>query len=323
MIFLGAIAIGLYFLLPTIIELLKNTIYAIILGVIAFALLYVLFDKRFRTLVWYGYKSMMKKITGVFVEVDTIGIIETYVDDLEANHEQMGIQLEAFNGSKTEIQRKIGKTKAECEDNTAKAGAAEKMMKEAKDATMKSKWNGQYTLAARQAGRLETSLKSYMALYNKMDLMHKGLERAYENSAIWIQDTRNEIQLKKDEYEIVKKGHTAIKSMMSALNGDPDKRAIFEQALDFMETDVADKVGQMDTWLKRSASLMDSIDLDNAANLEKGIKMLDEWTSKGDLNNMFVGQQKSIVAANFQVMDTVSQFKDSPIASASKYIDEE
>ena len=65
MIFLALIACGvgyaLFFLLPFIIILLQNVLYAAILGVALAGLIFVLLDKRFRLMIWHGYKSIMRK----------------------------------------------------------------------------------------------------------------------------------------------------------------------------------------------------------------------------------------------------------------------
>src|ERR1700739_2350063 len=47
------------------------------------AMLYVITDRRFWRLGSYLYRNMMRKITQVFVEIDPIGVMRTYVSELE------------------------------------------------------------------------------------------------------------------------------------------------------------------------------------------------------------------------------------------------
>ena len=55
------------------------------LGVIFFIAL----DGKARNLVWYMYKSVMRWITGIFVQIDPIGILKSYVSELQSNLRKM------------------------------------------------------------------------------------------------------------------------------------------------------------------------------------------------------------------------------------------
>ena len=52
-----------------------------ILGLICF----VLFNNKARSLVWFLYQGMMRKITGLFVQLDPIKILESYIEYLYNN----------------------------------------------------------------------------------------------------------------------------------------------------------------------------------------------------------------------------------------------
>ena len=82
-VFMGALLLGggylLYKILPTLILLAENTLYlAGILAALA-AVIYVVLDPKMRNLVWYMYKAAMRWITGLFVQIDPIGILKSDV----------------------------------------------------------------------------------------------------------------------------------------------------------------------------------------------------------------------------------------------------
>ena len=52
-----------------------------------------------RNLVWYMYKSVMRWITGIFVQIDPIGILKSYIDDLRSNLGKMNSQIAALKGT--------------------------------------------------------------------------------------------------------------------------------------------------------------------------------------------------------------------------------
>ena len=70
---------------------------------------------------------------------------------------------------------------------------------------------------------------------------------------------------------------------MSIIKGDADKRAIFDQAMEHIADDVANKVGEMERFMEISSDFMSSIDLQNGVFEEQGLKMLEEYEKKSTL----------------------------------------
>ena len=152
-------AIGLYHLLPAIIVLLQNTLYALgLIGIIA-AIVGAVMNQRIRTLASFAFKSVMRAITGVFVEIDPIGILKNYVDDLKQSAGKMKKHIGKLRG---EMQR----LKAEIEKNQADMKDALNLAKEAQ----KNQKKQVMVLKARHAGRLKDSNITLEKLYQKMVL---------------------------------------------------------------------------------------------------------------------------------------------------------
>jgi hypothetical protein len=82
-------AFGLYLLLPFLITLVANTLYLVGLGVALFAVIYVLLNGTFQTLVKFGFKSLMRWITGIFVEIDPIGILRNFITQMKQQQESL------------------------------------------------------------------------------------------------------------------------------------------------------------------------------------------------------------------------------------------
>jgi hypothetical protein len=107
------------------------------------------------------------------------------------------------------------------------------------------------------------------------------LSKIHKNSTYLIKDTENEVRMRKQEYEAIKAGHSAMKSAMNIINGDPDKKLMFDMATEAVVDDVHTKIGEMERFIELSGSFIDSIDLQNAAYEQKGIEMLEEMEKKG------------------------------------------
>ena len=246
------------------------------LGVIFFIAL----DGKARNLVWYMYKSVMRWITGIFVQIDPIGILKSYVSELQSNLRKMRKQINRLRGQMQKLKEMIVNNQKAIQTNMQLASKARKSNKEAV-----------MILKSRKAGRLKESNMKLEDLYNRMEVLYRVLKKMYENSAILAEDIDDQVKLKEQERKAILAGHSAMKSAMSIIKGDADKRAMFDQALEAIADDVSMKVGEMERFMEMSESFMSSIDLQNGIFEEKGLKMLEEWEKKS--TSLLLGTEKA------------------------------
>ncbi len=272
----AAILIGggylLYKALPTLIKLAENTLY--LAGILAAlgALLYVVFDPRMRNLIWFAYKSIMRSITGMFVTIDPIGILKSYVESLQDNLGKMSKQIGSLQGQMRQMQTLMETNTKDIETSMKLANQAQKLGQEP-----------QVVLNTRKAARLQESNEKYNVLFKKMEMLKRVLSKMYENSEILLEDTKDQVKVKEQERKAIRTSHSAMRSAMNILSGDPDKRAMFDMAMDSINNDVANKVGEMERFMDMSSNFMNSIDLQNGVFEEEGMKMLEEWEQKSSL----------------------------------------
>ncbi len=275
-IFLIALIAGggylLYTLMPVLLDLAANTLYLALMLIALAAILYVVFDPKMRSLIWYMYKSAMRWITGLFVQIDPIGILKSYVEDLEDNLAKMSKQIGNLKGQMRKLETLIKENKEEIENNLKLASVAKQQNNE-----------GQVILATRKAARMQDTNEKYQELYNKMQVLYRILDKMYKNAEILLEDTRDQVKIKEQERKIIRTSHSAMKSAMSVISGDPDKRAMFDMALENIADDVANKIGEMERFMEVSASLMESIDLQQGVFQEEGLKMLEQWEKESTL----------------------------------------
>jgi len=69
---LGGAAVAIYHqpIFEFVQSLLKGTISTIALGAVVAAMLYIIFNKKTRNLIWYMYKGVMRWITKLFVQIE-------------------------------------------------------------------------------------------------------------------------------------------------------------------------------------------------------------------------------------------------------------
>ena len=251
---------------------LGNTLYlGITLAAIA-GLLYMVLDPKMRNLIWYMYKSAMRSVTGLFVQIDPIGILKSYIESLEDNLVKMRKQIGAIKGQMRKLMTLVEENSGEINKNMKLASAA------------KAKgMDSQVVLSTRKAARLRDSNAKYTKLHNKMEVLHRILTKMHQNSEILVEDTKDQVKLKEQERKAIRTSHSAMKSAMSVISGDPDKRAMFDAAMENIADDVANKVGEMEQFMEMSASFMDTIDLQNGMFEEEGMNMLEKWEKESTL----------------------------------------
>lgn len=283
LVFLAGLAVGggvlLFSALPALIALLNNVVYLSIFLLIVAAIAYVILDPKMRTLVWYMYKSMMRTITGFFVQLDPIAILKSYVDELKGNLRKMNKQISKLRGQMHKLKEIIVNNEKDIRDNIELASKARENNK--RDIMI---------LKSRKAGRLKESNMRLDELYKKMEVMYRVLSRMYENSAILMEDVQDQVKVKEQERKAIHASHGAMKSARSIISGDPDQRAMFDAAMEAVADDVAGKVGEMERFMEMSSSFMDSIDLQNGIFEEEGLRMLEEWEKKGA--SLILGEEK-------------------------------
>jgi len=270
--------------LPAIIAALQVTVNLVIFLMILAALIYVVLDPKMRALVGYGYKSVMRWITGLFVQIDPIGILKGYVEHLQDNLRNMNKQMNKLRGQMHQLNEIIVNNKREIQSNLQLAS-------QAKDSNNQA----QMVLKSRKAGRLQESNMRLDTLYNKMEVLYRVLKRMYENSEVMMEDIKDQVELKEQERKAIHASNSAMRSAMSVIKGDKDKRAMFDEALEAVADDVSQKVGEMERFMEVSSSFMDSIDLQNGVFEEEGLEMLEKW-EKESFSKLLGDEKQTLIA---------------------------
>lgn len=307
MIGIGLLGIGalvlLYKVLPYLISIVENTIYLGVLLAVLGALIYILLDPKFRNLMFYMYKSMMRAITGLFIQIDPIGILRSYVDDLKKNLKKMDHQIGVLRGQMRKLKDIMSKNNKSINANLKLANAAKNNDKKAI-----------MILKSRKAGRLKESNVKLDELYNKLEVLYRVLGKMYENSEIMIEDIQDQVDVKEQERSAIRASHSAMNSAMNIIAGNSDKREMFDRALEAIADDVSMKIGEMERFMEMSGNFMDSIDLQNGVFEEEGMELLEKWEKEGI--SLILGEEKDLLVLKSNSEDNVDL--DAPIHEKRK-----
>ena len=145
--------------------------------------------------------------------------------------------------------------------------------------------------ATRQVARINDYIKQLAPIRDSLAKIGDYLNKVHKNSGYLIEDAKNELDLKKDLYKSVSSGNRALSSAMKIFKGDPEKKLMVEQSMEYLKDDIAGKLASMKKAISYSTDFMRSIDLDNATFEVEGLKMLETFDSDVELK-LNVQQQR-------------------------------
>jgi len=300
----GGLGVLLYKLLPYLITLAQNLLYLSFLLLGLGALIYLVLDPKIRNLVFYMYKGFIRWLTGLFIQLNPISILKSYIDELKNNLKNMNKQLGVVRTQMQRLKMIMDENQKTIENNLKLASKAREIDKEAI-----------MILKSRKAGRLKESNLKLDELYKKLELLYRVLAKMYENSEIMLEDIEDQVQVKEQERKAIRASHSAMKSAMNIIAGNSDKREMFDQALDAIADDVSSKIGEMERFMEMSNNFMSSIDLQNGVFEEEGLELLEKWEKEGV--SLLLGNEKDLLInkskSNSDFLDL-----DKPVGSTAK-----
>lgn len=272
----------LYKALPYLISLTENLLYLSVLLIGLGALIYVILDPKVRNLIFYLYKSVIRWLTGMFIQINPIGILKTYIEELRNNLKNMSTQLAVVKGQMQRLMMLMDENKKTIDNNLKLASKAKESDKQAI-----------MILKSRKAGRMQESNLKLDELYKKLELLYRVLVKMYENSEIMLEDIEDQVMVKEQERKAIRASHSAMKSAMNIIAGNSDKREMFDQALEAIADDVSVKIGEMERFMEMSTNFMQSIDLQNGVFEEEGMLLLEKWEKEGV--SLLLGNEKDLL----------------------------
>lgn len=266
----GGGCIVLYKILPFLISLTTNLLTLTLLVLALAGIGFLITNKRFRQTCSMLYFMVMRKITGLIIEIDPIAIVENKVKEMKKKILDIEKQMGSLNGLNKQNERKIEEKKRQLQNQIdllneynknnkrAEAGVAERQAVRLKGAI------------ERQINRLEDSKKWYEIL--------KSLKHAAE---LTVLDTENEVNDRKEEFESIKAQHKAFSSIMSIMKGDPDQMEDFTRAMDFMAYDITQKLGEMSNVIDETGGLLSQFAIEEGVASKKADELLKRYEANG------------------------------------------
>lgn len=133
------------------------------------------------------------------------------------------------------------------------------------------------TNATRQVSRLDLYIQQLTPIRDNLNSIRVYLTAVHKNSKYMLDDMKNDLELKKDLYYAVTHGNNALKSALKVFSGDPEKKMMVEQSMNYLKDDIGLKLASMKKAISYSSDFMKSIDLENVSYQAEGLKMLEQY----------------------------------------------
>lgn len=269
----GAVAGGailLYKILPFLITLTTNILTLGMLVAVLAGIAFLISDKRFRKTVSMVYFLIMRKITGLIIEIDPIAIVEAKVKEMKEKIMVIEKQMGNIKGLITQNQRRVDDKKAELEKQLG-------MLKQYEQRNMLDRAKITERQVVRLQGAVERQTKRLEDSKKWMEILKQLKERA----DLVVVDTENEVNDRKEEYESIKAQHKAFSSIMSILKGNPDDLEDFTHAMDFMAYDISMRLGEMSNVIDETGGLLSQISVEDGVTSEKASELLRKYENEG------------------------------------------
>jgi hypothetical protein len=248
-----------------------NLLHLIVTAVGIFAILWLLFDRKFRMFLWYMYRSGMRALTHAFVSSDDLGVLKTYLEKMKSKRDEFQRALNDLTGQKIETDKQI-------KQDTRDYNEACNMFAAAKKATPPNLRVAD--LQAKQMDRLSRVLEGEQADFKTLLKITTVLSGYRDTCDDAIADWSEEIKIQEREQRRSNSFRDAMRAGLSIMRGMPEDEEMRDMALEDLKQKYAAKMGEVEQAFDMTRAVVSTAQIKDSAAIEKANKMLDDWESK-------------------------------------------
>jgi len=277
LIILAGIVVAILLNISALVALAQNVLFLIGYVIVISGVLYLAFDKKVRLIVATGYMIMITKFLGNLVKMDPILILKDGIKKMYNKIAEMEVSMGKLNGVRLKLRDKVEEKKDDFQDCMNRVKACEKLGK--KDEAVIEK---------RQSTRLFDLINDYQKMLDSAEKWYSTMSKIAEMAKLYAQDSENEVDAQEERYSMIKLSHSAFRSAMSVIKGSPDELALYNQAFQFVNDDIMNRVGEMDRVVNTAGGLLDKIDVEKEMFGIKGDDLMNKYNDLG-IEGMFSG----------------------------------
>lgn len=274
--------------------MLATTVNLVLTGAIIFVVVYALSDPKFRGLFGFAYRTMIRKLWAVAVDMSPKAILDDIVDGLRQNFKRLESNVKTFRAKVKATQERIR--------------ANEEAMKHALQLAQQAKKQGKNSdsiLHAREAERYRSFNQKLNAFFVKMEVILRVLSKMKEGAEFSLKDTESRVKMELMEHAALMDVSMAVDEAMKIIKGDAHKNELFNMAMEKLANEKAAALSEMEDFMETSERFFSSVDLEKAIADENAMNLLEEWEKKVDSMILGPGVKQGILNAAADPNDVV------------------
>jgi hypothetical protein len=234
-----------------------NTLHFAIVAAVLLFIVAALIDPKKR--LWYLFRSIVRWLTSMFIELDPIGIRKSYVERLQARYAEFQNAVGTLRGQLISAQRKADAKAAEIRDQEAKFAIAVK--KNDRQAEL---------LLANSKVRAQGLLTQYVKSINNLTRMQTVVVRYQEICGVKIADLQDDIKTREEQMALTKATRGISGAISGILRGLPEAD-MYEEVGAVIDTQYDQALGEFDNILDMTKGAISNADLSDDAALEAAL----------------------------------------------------
>ncbi len=283
----------LYYVLPPLVVILTNLVYTVALGGALAGTAFVALNPRLRAVFNYLFRNVWRWFTNTFVvTIDPIGVLENRREDSEKEIEKLGNEIKNLRAIEEKISGEIERASGELDESFRTLAEAKRRAEAGDTSDVVQRAVAVHT---QQIDRLDDTVRQFteqrrqiasaVAVLSKIKIV---TETVHENTVL---DIRN----RKSKREMSRAGSAGIASAKRILQGDPATNALRDGAIEYLDDDYAQKMGEIRQGIEDIGSVVATHDIRQGAAHTEAMKKLAAWEEKtqGMLSNAKGGKALS------------------------------
>jgi hypothetical protein len=271
---------GLYKILPFIINLLTNTLYAVGLSVAVIAILWLVFNPGFQTAVKNLFQNVVRFFASWVVETDPVGILRNNLDDMVKAKGELDQTEQRFAGSDERLKRSIAAKTEEINALGRKANKAQQMADAAQDPMERERLTLERQTFLEQAGMLMQGVKQLQALEDQTANMLHTFQHWSQISDSKIQRTKNKVDFLAEQRKMILDAKATLGAGQRLLRGNPEQLKMVDMALEYLEDDTARTLGEIKEFTRYTDKLLTDEQIESGAAADEAAAKFAEFNQK-------------------------------------------
>jgi hypothetical protein len=220
--------------------------------------------KRPRTLLFYAFESLSRAITRNFVEIDPVGILRSFVRDMESKRQTVKKAIESMMAVRQKAAAQRDQKQKEMVDAIKNASAAQTIgnLEKLRELTER---------AGRRKATIERLDESIVFAGDSIATLQR-VDRVIEYHINTSKDEADELE---QNNEMALAELAATHAANEAL-GDTDKLNVRDMARDVINDRTAKARASVEALMENTRSIQGDMDLSNMAQMQEGMRMLQQ-----------------------------------------------